>query len=84
MQKGIFYLGTNLPAEEFSNAKVVDIYPCRWAIDLLWKFLNMYPKLNNGVTLQIYMILIAYIILQLMEIPKFYGDRLLNKLRYLQ
>ncbi len=34
--------------------------------------------------LQIYMILIGYMILQLMEMPAFYGDKLLDKLRYLQ
>jgi putative transposase len=30
------------------------------------------------------MILIGYMILQLMEIPVFYGNKLLDKLRYLQ
>jgi len=30
------------------------------------------------------MVLIAYLILQLMEIPSFYGHRLLDKFRYLQ
>ncbi|MBW4552968.1 MAG: IS4 family transposase, partial [Aphanocapsa sp. GSE-SYN-MK-11-07L] len=41
-------------------------------------------KNSNGVTLQIYMVLIAYLILELMEIPAFYGSRLLDKFRYLQ
>ena len=36
----------------------------------------------NGVTIQIYTILIVYLILQLMQIPQIYGDTLLNKLRY--
>jgi hypothetical protein len=30
------------------------------------------------------MVLIAYLILELMEIPAFYGSRLLDKFRYLQ
>jgi hypothetical protein len=34
--------------------------------------------------MQIYMVLIAYVILELMEIPAFYGHRLLDKFRYLQ
>jgi Transposase DDE domain. len=86
-----FRLATNLSAEEFSNAEVGDIYLCRWQIELLWKFLKMHLKLDklitksrNGVTLQIYMTLIGYMILQLMEIPAFYGSKLLDKLRYLQ
>ena len=86
-----FRLATNLPAEEFSNGEIGDIYDCHWQIELLWKFLKMHLKLDrlitkgrNGVRLQIYMILIGYMILQLMEIPVLYGDKLLDKLRYLQ
>jgi hypothetical protein len=45
---------------------------------------RLITKSRNGVTLQIYMILIGYMILQLMEIPVFYGKQLLDKLRYLQ
>jgi len=45
---------------------------------------RLITKSRNGVTLQIYMILIGYMILQLMEIPVFYDDKLLDKLRYLQ
>jgi hypothetical protein len=41
-------------------------------------------KSRNGVTLQIYMVLIGYMILQLMKIPVFYGNKLLDKLQYLQ
>jgi hypothetical protein len=37
----------------------------------------------NGVTMQIYMVLISYLILELMAIPAFYGHRLLDKFRYL-
>ncbi len=44
----------------------------------------MITKNINGVTVQIYMALIVYLILQLMEIPVFYGNRLLDKFRYLQ
>ena len=36
----------------------------------------------KGVTIQIYTILIVYLILQLIQIPQIYGDTLLNKLRY--
>ena len=86
-----FRLATNLSAEEFSNEEIGDIYGCRWQIELLWKFLKMHLKLDrlirksrNGVMLQIYMILIGYMILQLMEVPVFYGNQLLDKLRYLQ
>jgi putative transposase len=57
-----FRLATNLPAEEFSNGEIGDIYGCRWQIELLWKFLKMHLKLDrlirksrNGVMLQIYM-----------------------------
>ncbi len=38
----------------------------------------------NRVKLQISMVLIAYLILQLIEIPKFYRDKLLDKFRYIQ
>jgi IS4 transposase len=63
----------------------------RWGIELLWKFLNGHLKLDrlatksvNGVTIQIYMVLIAYLILLIIEIPKIYGEKLLDKLRYIQ
>lgn len=84
-----FRLATNLV--EMSNEEVAEIYRYRWQIEVLWKFLKMPLKLDhlitknvNGVTMQIYMVLIAYLILQLLEIPAFYGGRLLDKLRYLQ
>jgi len=69
-----------LPAEEFSNEEIGDIYCCRWQIELLWNFLKMQliKKRRNGVTL------IGYMILQLMKVPAFYGNKLLDKLRYLQ
>jgi IS4 transposase len=61
-----------------TNEEVSEIYRNRWQIEILWKFLKMHLKLDrlitkniNGVTIQIYMVLIAYLILQLMEIPAF-------------
>jgi len=84
-----YRLATNL--QEMSNEEVGELYRQRWQIELLWKFLKMHLKLDklitksvNGVTVQIYMVLIAYLILQLMEIPEFYGHKLIDKLRYLQ
>jgi putative transposase len=84
-----FRLATNL--EEMANEEIGEIYRNRWQIEILWKFLKMHLKLDhlisknvNGVTMQIYMVLIAYLILELMEIPAFYGQRLLDKFRYLQ
>ena len=84
-----FCLATNV--EQMSNEEVGEVYRHRWQIEVLWKFLKMHLKLDklitknvNGVTIQIYMVLIAYLILQLIEIPAFYGCQLLDKLWYLQ
>lgn len=84
-----FRLATNL--DQMSNEEISEIYRNRWQIELLWKFLKMHLKLDrlicksvNGVMIQIYVVLIAYLILELMEIPAFYGHRLLDKFRYLQ
>ena len=84
-----FRLATNL--DLMTNEEVSEIYRNRWQIEILWKFLKMHLKLDrlitkniNGVRIQISMVLIAYLILQLMEIPAFYGNRLLDKFRYLQ
>lgn len=84
-----FRLATNL--EQMTNEEIAEIYRNRWQIELLWKFLKMHLKLDhlisknvNGVMMQIYMVLIAYLILELIEIPAFYGHRLLDKFRYLQ
>ena len=84
-----FRLATNL--QQMTNEEVGEIYRHRWQIEVLWKFLKMHLKLDklmtksvNGITLQIYMGLIVYLILQLIEIPAFYGSQLLDKLRYLQ
>jgi putative transposase len=84
-----FRLATNL--EHLTDEEISEIYRNRWQIEILWKFLKMHLKLDrlitkniNGVTMQIYMVLIAYLILQLMEIPAFYGSQLIDKFRYLQ
>lgn len=84
-----FRLATNLAP--LTNEEISEIYRNQWQIEILWKFLKMHLKLKhlisknvNGVTIQIYMVLIAYLILELIEIPAFYGHRLLDKFRYLQ
>ena len=66
--------------------------PClRWGVELLWKFLKMHLKFDklisksvNGIIIQIYSSLIAYLILQLISIPQQWGNKLLDKFRYLQ
>ena len=84
-----YRLATNLM--EMSNEEISEIYRKRWEIEVLWKFLKMHLKLDklitknvNGVTLQILMVLIAYLLLPLMEVHQFYGKTLLDKFRYLQ
>lgn len=84
-----FRLATNV--EQMTNEEVSETYRNRWQIEVLWKFLKMHLKLDrlitknvNGVGIQIYMVLIAYLILELIEIPAFYGHQLLDKFRYLQ
>lgn len=84
-----FRLATNV--NEMTNQEVSETYRHRWQIEVLWKFLKMHLKLDklitknvNGVTMQIYIVLIAYLILLLIEIPAFYGSKLLDKFRYLQ
>lgn len=89
-----FRLATNLPEsgeEKITNEEIAEIYVQRWQIELLWKFLKMHLKLDrlmtkneNGIRIQIYASLIAYLILQLIEIPQEFGKTLLDKLRYLQ
>jgi IS4 transposase len=89
-----FRLATNLPeAGEFavSNEEIGEFYRSRWQIELLWKFLKMHLKLDrlitkniNGIEIQIYCCLIGYVVLQLVEIPKEFGNKTLDKLRYLQ
>lgn len=89
-----FRLVTNLPSEGehgFSNAEIGEIYRQRWQIELVWKFLKMHLKLArlitknpNGIEIQIYSCLTAYLLLQLVEIPQEFGSKLLDKLSYLQ
>jgi putative transposase len=86
-----YRLATNIPEEMMSNQEIGEIYRQRWAIEVLWKFLKMHLKLDklatkniNGVTIQIYMALIVYLLLLLVEVPKIYGVKLLDKLRFLQ
>lgn len=69
----------------------MEIYRCRWGIEFLWKFLKMHLKLEhliikniNGIAIQTYVTLIAYLILQLVKLPQIWDQKLLNKLRYLQ
>jgi putative transposase len=90
-KKTEFRLATNLKEEEVKNEEIGEIYVKRWEIELLWKFLKMHLKLDklitknkNGICIQIYSCLIAYLILQLIEIPKEFRKSLLDKLRYLQ
>lgn len=89
-----FRLATNLTSEgeeAVNNEEIAEIYVQRWQIELLWKFLKMHLKLDrlmtkneNGIRIQILCCLIAYLILQLIEIPQEFGKSLLDKLRYLQ
>lgn len=47
------------------------------------KLERLITKNTNGVGMQIYIVLIAYLLLELMETPAFYGHQLLDKFRYL-
>ncbi|MFN3926014.1 MAG: transposase [Pseudanabaenaceae cyanobacterium] len=84
-----FRLATNLWS--LTAEEVAELYRQRWAIENLWKFLKMHLSLErlitksvNGIVKQIYMVLIAYLILELVDIPESFGRKLLDKLRYLQ
>jgi IS4 transposase len=89
-----FRLATSLPVEGergVSNQEIGEMYVQRWQIELLWKFLKMHLKLDklitkndNGIRIQIYSCIIAYLILQLIDIEPEFGETLLDKLRYLQ
>ncbi len=89
-----FRLATDLPFKgegALSNKEIAEIYVQRWQIELLWKFLKMNLKLDNlitknenGIRIQIYSCIIAYLILQLIDIEEGFGKSLLDKLRYLQ
>lgn len=88
-----YRLVTNLPKvgeNAFTDEEVKELYRQRWQIELLWKFLKMHLKLDriitkniNGITIQIYTSLIAYLFLQLLEMANFVGQKTLDKLRYL-
>ena len=45
---------------------------------------RLISKTLNGITIQIYASLIAYLIFQLISIPAQWGNKLLDKIRYLQ
>jgi IS4 transposase len=89
-----FRLAISLPIEHeggVSDQEIGEIYVQRWQIELLWKFLKMHLKLDNlitknenGIRIQIYSCIIAYLILQLIDIEPGFGETLLDKLRYLQ
>lgn len=89
-----FRLVTNLTAtgeQGISNEDIANFYRLRWQIELLWKFLKMHLKLDrlitknvNGIKIQIYSCLIAYLLLLMVEIPREFGNKLLDKLRYIQ
>ena len=74
-----------------SNQEISEISRQRWGIECLWKFLKMHLKLDelitkniNVIPIQIYSTLIAYLRVQLVEIPQEFGNKLLDKLAYLQ
>jgi len=89
-----FRLVTNLPSDgeaAVTDDEIRDIYRLRWGVELLWKFLKMHLKLDrlitknvNGIGIQIYASLIAYLILQLVSVPQEWGNKMLDKFRYLQ
>jgi putative transposase len=89
-----FRIATDLPLEgegAVSNEEIGEMYRQRWQIELLWKFLKMQLKLDHlitknekGIRIQIYSCIIAYLILQLIDIAEDLGKSLLDKLRYLQ
>ena len=90
----IRYLATHLPEVVMSHEEIAEAYRQRWAIEVLWKFLKMHLKLDkmmsknlHGITIQIYVILIVYLISQLLKAPQIYGiygSKLVDKLRYIQ
>ncbi len=93
-KKTEFRLVTNLPETGeggVSSEEIAEFYRLRWSIELLWTFLKMHLKLDrlipkniNGIEIQIYSCLIAYLLLNMLKIPTEFGKSLLDKLRYLQ
>ena len=82
-QKVDDYLATNIPEAVMSHEEIAEAYRQRWAIEVLWKFLKTHLKLDkmisknlNGIITQIYVILIVYLILQLLEILRINGSKL--------
>ncbi|MFN3926784.1 MAG: transposase [Pseudanabaenaceae cyanobacterium] len=70
---------------------MAELYRQRWAIENLWKFLKVHLWLDrlmtksvNGAVNQIYMVLIGYLISELVDIPEYFGRKVLDKLRYVQ
>jgi putative transposase len=71
-----------------SDDEIRDIYRLRWGVELLWKFLKMHLKLDklitknvNGITIQIYVSLIAYLIFQIISISQEWANKILDKFR---
>jgi len=89
-----FRFVTNLPESgelTYTNEEIGEIYQRIWQIELLGKFLKMHLKLDcfitkntKGIRIQIYSCLICYLWLQLIKVPDEVGNKLLEKLRYLQ
>ncbi|MFN3927666.1 MAG: transposase [Pseudanabaenaceae cyanobacterium] len=87
-----YRLATNV--YNMSDEEIKGAYRLRWGIELLWKALKMHLKLDkiitkneNGVRLQIYAVLIGYLLLKLLNIKSKYQNKtyeLIHKLRYLQ
>ncbi len=84
-----FHLATNITF--LSDKEISELYRKRWAIENLWKFLKMHLSLDkpmtkseNGLRIQIYMILITYLILELVELPEIWGEKLIDELRDVQ
>jgi putative transposase len=88
--EGVEYrLATNV--ESMSEEEVAESYRQRWQIEILWRFLKQELKLDklitknvNGITLQIYIVLIVYLLLQLMPTDSKWGDKLLQKLSFVR
>lgn len=62
-----------------TNVEIAKAYRFRWKIELSWKFLKSYLKLDelinnnhNRVMIKIIVLLISYLILKLLEISKIY------------
>jgi len=80
-----YRLATNVTG--MSDGKVAASYRRRWEIEILWRFLKQELKLDklitknvNSITMQIYVVLIVYLLLQLMEGDRKWGNKLIDKL----